>query len=119
MPQDPEVLALTRLIFIKVKQCATAMPTCFPFTSKKPRRRTPFASVDSPHSPLPRVPYSEQKIVGHPLYSQTSTFTSQAESVTIDSSSVYDAVRDLVPTGTGPGCCHHKSEFDHTRFVRK
>ena len=75
-------------------------PICFPFTSKKPRRRTSFSSVDSPHSPLPH-PYAEQKIVRHPSYSQTSSFTSQAESLTFHSDSeIYDEVRELVPTSS-------------------
>ena len=86
-------------------------PICFPFTSKKPRRRTSFSSVDSPRSPLPH-PYSEQKIVRHTSLSQTSTFTSEAESLIFHSDSeIYDEVRELVPTSS-------KNEKGRYKLVR-
>ena len=71
-------------------------PICFPFSSKKPKRRLSWTSADS-RAPLPA--HAEQKVVKHPSFSPTSTLTSQADSLEFHSDSEkYDELPTVLPT---------------------
>jgi len=70
-------------------------PICFPFSSKKPKRRLSWSSSDRSTVPLP---HPEQKVVRHPSFSPTSTLTSHADSLTFHSDSEkYDEAPSALP----------------------
>ncbi|KAH9484818.1 putative Xaa-Pro aminopeptidase P [Psilocybe cubensis] len=86
-------------------------PLCFPFSNKKPKRRLSWSSSDS-RQPLPPPPAKDQKVVRHPSFSPTSTYTTQADSLTFHSDSEkYDELPSELPV-------LHKDEKGRSRLNR-